>query len=106
MIDMLAALAELRKTVEELEELCEWDKLKEMSGPATSRVFFHADDQMRDEIRDIYGLFCQLDQSLRQALGQPELIGSSQQRTRWDRGLRELENRVRKLRLPDRFINR
>jgi len=105
MIDMLAELAELRNAVDKLEELCEWDKLKEMSGPSASLPFFHADEQFSAEIRDIYGWFCQLDQSLRQALNQPELVGSPEQLARWDRGMRELENRVRRLHLPERFIN-
>jgi hypothetical protein len=106
MIDMLAALAELKKTVERLEELTAWDELKEMSGPSAAIPFWQINGQIKDEIRDLYGLFCQLDQSLRQALNDPHLAGSAGNRVSWRHGLRELEERVRKLHVPETFINR
>lgn len=106
MDNMLATLAELHRTVERLEELSAWDQLKELNGPRAALPFWQINDQINDDVRDLYGLFCQLDQTLRQALNRPNLACSPEALSDWDRGLSQLEARVRKLRLPERFINR
>ncbi len=103
---MLATLAELRRTVERLEELSAWDQLKEFGGPRAFLPFWQINDQISNDVRDLYGLFCQLDQTLRRALNLPDLTAAPEALASWDSGLSQLEARVRNLHLPERFINR
>ena len=102
--DIDAGIATLAQTAEKLEELIEWDQLARADPRLDLPPGFRFDPHLDEEFRSIYGLFCQLDLSLKALLNSAPPVGSAQQLSAWQKRLSRLEQKVRKMDITQRFI--
>jgi len=105
-VDVDAALVDLGRVADRIAELGEWDRLadEERRSPFPSALL-PADD-LREDIRALYGWFLDLDTKIREVLKRSELIVPSMDLWEgWWQRLRKLEEQVRECRVHERFIN-
>ena len=99
------AFAQMRHTADKLAELVVWKKLDEEQARPGVPPGFRINHHFQDDARELYGLFLQMDQLLRNVLSRPDHAHDWEIKGHWRQTLTGIEERVRKLRIPERFIN-
>jgi hypothetical protein len=99
------AFAQLRRTADKLAELVVWQELDDEHARRNVPPGFRVNHHLQEDARSLYGLFLLMDQLLRQALSRPDHTHDWEFKTHWRKTLTDIEDRVRKLRIPERFIN-
>jgi len=100
-----AALRELGAILRQLKTLNEWAKLERQEAKPHVPPSFRVSNHVDRDIRVQYAAFVSTGMDIRQELGNPAIVISSQQRNRWERRLRELELELQQLYLPAKLIN-
>jgi len=93
-VNISAALLDLGRVVGRIAELVEWEKLVQQERPSPFPSAVQPADRLREDILALYAWFVSLDTSIHEVLSNPDLRVSEDQRRRWQRRLRELEERV------------
>jgi len=104
-VDFASAMAELRRAANRLAELVVWKELDEEHGRPDLPPAFRINYRFHEDARNLYGLFLQIDQSIRTWLSQPDIASDPEEIARWRKTLLEVEDRVRRLRITERFKN-
>jgi hypothetical protein len=103
--DFASAMAELRRSANRLAELVVWKELDEEYARPHLPPAFCINHHFNEDARYLYGLFLQRDQSFRMWLSQPDPASDPADISRWRRRLLEVEDRVRRLHITERFKN-
>ena len=100
-----AALRDLGKVANRILELMEWEKLAQQEHRSPFPSALRPSDQLKDDIRAMYGWFISLDMSIHEVLSQPDLDVSLDKFKRWQHRLEAMEKRIHACGITDRFIN-
>lgn len=103
--DVSAGLLDLARMVAKLKELKEWQKLEQQEARPDLPPSFRPCNHVEEELRIQHAAFISTAMNLREALANPALTTSLEQRERWQRRLRHLECEVQVLGLTERFIS-
>lgn len=103
-VDIPAALQELKRVADRIEELLEWEKLAQQERGSRALPPFQLRDHDRKDIIDLFGWFLNLSMSIHEVLDRPDFEALGEQRQRWQRRLRALEERVQGLGIIDKYI--
>lgn len=103
--DVTAGLLDLARMVAKLKDLKEWQKLEQQEARPDLPPSFRLCNHVEEELRLQHSAFLGLSMDLQEALNDSTLVTSPEQRARWQRRLRQLEQEVQALGLTARFIS-
>jgi hypothetical protein len=103
--DITAGLLGLAQIVRKLKELTEWEQLERQESRLDLPPSFRLSNHVEEELRIQHAAFISAAMNLHEALANPALTTSLEQRERWQRRLRQLEREVQALGLTERFIS-
>ena len=103
--NVTAGLLDLARMVAKLKQFKEWQKLEQQEARPDLPPSFRISNHVEEELQLQYSAFLSLSMDLQEALNDSSFVTSAEQRARWQRRLRQLEQEVQILGLTARFIS-
>jgi hypothetical protein len=103
-LDLASGINQLAQTADHLAELVEWQRLAEQELRLGAPIDVPLKQPFEQDARELYGLFLQLDQAIHEVLKDRALAGTPRNVERWSQQVLDLERKVWRLRIRERFI--
>ena len=103
-LDLASGISQLAQTADHLAELVEWQRLAQQELRPGAPIGVQIRQPFEQDARELYGLFLQLDQAIHEVLRDRVLAGTPRKVERWHQQVLDLEQKVWRLQIRERFI--